>query len=387
MAQSTQFVLNSLMEKFGNDKGEIVGLTHDELVRSIQQIDVKPKTTKTKKVKDPNAPKRPTSAYMIWLNESRKSISEEYCSHLTGKAKVTATTRKAGELWREMSDEDKSPFKDKFLVAQQKYAAEKADYIPSEPKIAYDVNHFPEASEGWSGPFQMKYLSKIVKDDDGKNIPIFKNFDDAVAKANELSVERCGGITKTARGYQLRVGHDLITNPPNHARTGLASWIKGKPSIPEVGISAEMDASKLVKSNKKVSFEKTSQSNVDDESETEAEAPKRGRGRPKGSKNKPKEGSPEPESDSEAEADSPKKRGRGRPKGSKNKPKEDSPEPVNLPEPTEDAEEGVSVEEITLDIGEGDKSYYIDSDTKEIYEPETSEKIGELNDDGKFVAL
>ena len=369
------------MEKFGNENGEIVGLTQDELVRSIQQIDVKPKATKIKKVKDPNAPKRPTSAYMIWLNESRKTISEEHCSHLTGKAKVTATTRKAGELWREMSDEDKSPYKEKFLVAQQKYAAEKADYVPSQPKIVYDVDHFPEASEGWSGPFQMKYLSKIVKDDDGKNIPIFKNFEDAVAKANELPVERCGGITKTARGYQLRVGHDLITNPPEHARTGLASWIKGEPSLPEAGISTEMDASKLVKSKKKVSFET-------EDSDNEAETPKkRGRGRPKGSKNKAKESSPEPESDTETEA--PKKRGRGRPKGSKNKTKEESLEPVNLPEPSEDAEEeeGVSVDEITLDIGEGEKSYYINSETKEIYDPETSEKIGELNDEDTFVAV
>ncbi len=349
MALSTQSVLNSLMEKFGNENGEIVGLTQDELVRSIQQIDVKPKATKIKKVKDPNAPKRPTSAYMIWLNESRKTISEEHCSHLTGKAKVTATTRKAGELWREMSDEDKSPYKEKFLVAQQKYAAEKADYVPSQPKIVYDVDHFPEASDGWSGPFQMKYLSKIVKDDDGKNIPIFKNFEDAVAKANELPVERCGGITKTARGYQLRVGHDLITNPPEHARTGLASWIKGEPSLPEAGISTEMDASKLVKSKKKkVSFEKE---------------------------------------DSDNDAETPKKRGRGRPKGSKNKAKESSPEPVNLPEPSEDAEEGVSVDEITLDIGEGEKSYYINSETKEIYDPETSEKIGELNDEDTFVAV
>lgn len=380
MALSTQFVITSLMEKFSNENGEIVGLTQDELVRSIQQIDVKPKATKAKKVKDPNAPKRPTSAYMFWLNESRKTISEEHCSHLTGKAKVTATTRKAGELWREMSDEDKSPFKDKFLVAQQKYAAEKANYVPSQPKIVYDVDHFPEALDGWSGPFEMKYLSKIAKDDDGKNIPIFKNFEDAVAKANELPVERCFGITKTVRGYQLRVGHDLITNPPEHAGTGLASWIKGEPSVPEAGISTEMDASKLVKYKKKVSFE------TREVSDTDAETPKkRGRGRPKGSKNKSKESSPKPESDSESEPA--KKRGRGRPKGSKNKTNEESSEPVNQPEPTKDTEDGVSVEEIELDIGEGCKTYYIDSDTMELYDQQTSEKIGELNDEGKFLKL
>ena len=223
MALSTASVLNSLMEKFGNENGEIVGLTQDELVRSIQQIDVKPKATKIKKVKDPNAPKRPTSAYMIWLNESRKTISEEHCSHLTGKAKVTATTRKAGELWREMSDEDKSPYKEKFLVAQQKYAAEKADYVPSQPKIVYDVDHFPEASDGWSGPFQMKYLSKIVKDDDGKNIPIFKNFEDAVAKANELPWSLWWNY-QDSMAIKACVGHDLITNPPEHAVPG---WLLG----------------------------------------------------------------------------------------------------------------------------------------------------------------
>lgn len=392
MALTTQHILSSLVEKFGNDKGEIVGLTQDELVRSIQQIDVTPKSTKskTKKIRDPNAPKRPTSAYMIWLNESRKSIADDHCSHLIGKAKVTATTRKAGELWREMSDEDKTPYKEKFMVAQQKYVAEKAEYFPSKATHAYDVDHFPEAPEGWSGPFQMRYLSKNVKGVDGKNIQTFKSFLDAVAKANELPLGFCGGITKTARGYQLRVGHDLITNPPEKARTGLASWIKGEPNIPEVGISTETEASNVVKAKKKVSFEKSD----DSENQSCAEVPKkRGRGRPKGSTNKPKESSPEPESHSESESESeaPKKRGRGRPKGSKNKSKSKSPEPENQPQPTKDddadAQKEVSVEEIKLDIGEGIKTYYLDSETKEIYDQQTSEKIGELGEEGKFVAV
>ena len=82
MALSTQSVITSLMEKFSNDDGEIVGLTKDELVRAFQQVDTKPsgKVRKTKKAKDPNAPKRASTAYMLWLNENRATIAEDHCS-------------------------------------------------------------------------------------------------------------------------------------------------------------------------------------------------------------------------------------------------------------------------------------------------------------------
>jgi len=350
------------MSKYTNDNGDIVGLPQDDLMRAIQQMSTKPtKTTKSKKVKDPNAPKRPTSAYMIWLNETRSQIRDEHCAHLTGRDKVKGIMRMASTLWKELDDDARAPYNEKFVAAQQKYATEKEGYVPSTPKVVYDIADFPEAPDGWSGPFEMKYLSKYVKGDDGKNVPVFKNFDDAVEFANTLSKEVCGGITKTARGYQLRVGSTLITNSPKHARTGLGSWVKGDVSVSDVDVS-----DKETPKAKKVSFADT---------DTEPSA-KRGRGRPKGSKNK-KEASPEP---SDVDADTPAKRGRGRPKGSKNK--------KSSPEPTDDSnsEEVHKVVEISLDIGKGMKTFFINEETQEIYDPETTSKVGEMDADGKFVS-
>lgn len=44
-------------------------------------------------------PKRPLSAYMIWLNSERESIKKEFPG-----IKVTEIAKKGGELWRAMKD-------------------------------------------------------------------------------------------------------------------------------------------------------------------------------------------------------------------------------------------------------------------------------------------
>ena len=50
-----------------------------------------------------NAPKRPATAFMLWLNENRKSIIEENPG-----IKVTDVSKKGGELWRELKDKSVS---------------------------------------------------------------------------------------------------------------------------------------------------------------------------------------------------------------------------------------------------------------------------------------
>lgn len=48
-------------------------------------------------------PKRPLSAYMIWLNETRESIKKE-----SPGIKVTEIAKRGGELWRELTDKSVS---------------------------------------------------------------------------------------------------------------------------------------------------------------------------------------------------------------------------------------------------------------------------------------
>ena len=86
------------------------------------------------------------------------------------------------------------------------YKEAKGDYTPIAPPVKYDVDNIPDAPEGWSGPFKMTYLLKVAKNPETeKNFKSFKTFQDAVDAANKLE-EGCAGITKTSRGYSLRIG-------------------------------------------------------------------------------------------------------------------------------------------------------------------------------------
>lgn len=59
-------------------------------------------------------PKRPLSAYMIWLNEHREQIKAENPG-----AKVTEIAKRGGELWRELKC--KSEWDQKAVEAKERY--------------------------------------------------------------------------------------------------------------------------------------------------------------------------------------------------------------------------------------------------------------------------
>lgn len=48
-------------------------------------------------------PKRPLSAYMLWLNSAREGIKKEHPG-----IKVTEIAKKGGEMWRGMKDKSVS---------------------------------------------------------------------------------------------------------------------------------------------------------------------------------------------------------------------------------------------------------------------------------------
>ena len=250
--------INTLVEANTNTDGMVEAPT-DVVDRALEEIVVKPKRA-TKKKRDPDAPKRPMSAYFLWLGENRGSIGEEYCSELTGRDKVVGTTRKAGELWRALTDEEKNPFTIKADTLREEYHAKMKLYNPemapmtkkkkqSGPK--YDPEDIPAAKDGWSGPFEMKYLKTKVTGEDGKSVRIIKNFDEAVALASEINntwqnkkddedlpewwsdaSKPCGGITKTNTGYDLRLGADLLSTDAKHKKSGIASWVFGEYNAP-----------------------------------------------------------------------------------------------------------------------------------------------------------
>ncbi|CAM4687068.1 unnamed protein product [Lepidochelys kempii] len=77
----------------------------------------------SKKGKDPNAPKRPMSAYMLWLNASREKIKSDHPG-----ISITDLSKKAGELWKGMSKEKKEEWDRKAEDAKRDYEKAMKEY-------------------------------------------------------------------------------------------------------------------------------------------------------------------------------------------------------------------------------------------------------------------
>lgn len=98
----------------------------------------KPEGKRKKKAKkDANAPKRPMSAYMLWLSEIREQIKQEYPG-----ISVTELSKKAGEKWKLV--EDKTEWQDKAKEAKLKY--DEAMKVYKESK-ANEPDDSPEESK------------------------------------------------------------------------------------------------------------------------------------------------------------------------------------------------------------------------------------------------
>ena len=331
-------LVTTLLEQYGDSDG-VMTIPEGPLRDALMSI--KPNGRggkKEKKEKDPNAPKRPMTSYMLWLNDNRSKIATEHfplnedgdhCypeghenagDPLVGRQKVSSITKKAGELWKELSEDEKKPYEDSFAEARAIYMETKGEYVSEAgDKESFDLDQRPDAPEGWNGPHDMKFLGKVAKDPStGKNFKSFKNFEDAVAAANELG-DSCGGITMTSTGFSLRVGPDLRVNPEKDRLKGLASWTKEG-----VAKTPSPKAEKPKKADK-----------------PKEEQPKKKRGRPSKDKKieKPKTSSP----------------------------KTDADEPVEM-----------EVTEINVD----GSTFFLDENTGSIYDPE-----GDEDDDGKPVAV
>merc|ERR1711971_650605 len=78
---------------------------------------------KDSKAKDPNAPKRPLSAYFFFTGEKRAEVKAENPA-----LKMTEIAKLLGEMWKEMDATEKAPYEKKAEIAKQKYEVEKAAY-------------------------------------------------------------------------------------------------------------------------------------------------------------------------------------------------------------------------------------------------------------------
>ncbi|MCJ8730200.1 hypothetical protein PDJAM_G00181450 [Pangasius djambal] len=78
---------------------------------------------KGKKKKDPNAPKRPPSAFFIFCSDHRPKVKSENPGISIGDV-----AKKLGDQWSKLSAKDKTPYEQKAVKLKEKYEKDVAAY-------------------------------------------------------------------------------------------------------------------------------------------------------------------------------------------------------------------------------------------------------------------
>ena len=85
-----------------------------------------PKSSKNKKVKDPNAPKKATTSYFVFMSEVRSKVKEE-----NPNLKTQEHSKIMGQMWRDMDSEDKKKYEELAEKDKQRYKDEMETYSSS----------------------------------------------------------------------------------------------------------------------------------------------------------------------------------------------------------------------------------------------------------------
>ncbi|TFK64897.1 HMG-box [Pluteus cervinus] len=93
------------------------------------------KRKRKRQPKDPNAPKRPASSYIIFQNEVRKSMKESH-PDVTNTELVALISKQ----WSEMSEEDKSIYNQAMASAKERYSLDKKAYESRTPEEVAAAN-------------------------------------------------------------------------------------------------------------------------------------------------------------------------------------------------------------------------------------------------------
>ncbi|XP_057958917.1 HMG1/2-like protein [Malania oleifera] len=73
---------------------------------SVKKKGAASKKAAKKAVKDPNKPKRPPSAFFVFMEEFRKQYKEKH----PGNKSVSVVGKAGGDKWKSLTDEEKAPF-------------------------------------------------------------------------------------------------------------------------------------------------------------------------------------------------------------------------------------------------------------------------------------
>jgi len=204
------------------------------------------KTFSRKSKKESSGPKRPPNAYIQFMTENRGEIRDTMIADYNGddedyKPSTGEVTKEAARLWKAMEESEKAKWVEKQRMALEAFKAEHPELVKSggsrsaTPKSAFEFDTAaPEDMEvpsGWTKVFKGKYLHKNaagIKSGVGK----FATLSEAIKASEELG-SKSGGVTRTNRGFFVRVSNDPVTEKSLEKRQYTYSWVKEDFEVPD----------------------------------------------------------------------------------------------------------------------------------------------------------
>ncbi|XP_042342391.1 high mobility group protein B1b [Plectropomus leopardus] len=131
------------------EKGKFEDKAKEDKVRYEREMKnyIPPKGQKKKRFKDPNAPKRPPSAFFLFCADFRPKVKSEHPGLGIGD-----TAKKLGEMWNSSSAENKQPYERKASKLKEKYDKDIVAYrtkgtVDSAPAAAAEDDEEEEEEE------------------------------------------------------------------------------------------------------------------------------------------------------------------------------------------------------------------------------------------------
>ncbi|XP_030871764.3 high mobility group protein B1-like [Gorilla gorilla gorilla] len=111
--------------KFGQARGKFEDMAKADKSRYKREMKtyIPPKGETKKKFKDPNAPKRPPSAFFLYFSEYGPKVKGERPGLSVGDV-----AKKLGEMWNNTAADDKQPYEKRSVRLKEKYEKDIAAY-------------------------------------------------------------------------------------------------------------------------------------------------------------------------------------------------------------------------------------------------------------------
>ena len=96
----------------------------------VQRYDPQcPRETRLTRHRNPDEPRRPMSSFILFCNDHRAEITQQLASEsYNGLVRGGLIGKRAGQIWRHMTSEEKQPYSTRAAGEQERYRREMADY-------------------------------------------------------------------------------------------------------------------------------------------------------------------------------------------------------------------------------------------------------------------